>query len=707
MSHLSIEFLLSATPFHTPHQLTLHNCLVYCDNKKPPSVSEFRQFILDLDTDSVLHWLYFYKFLKSELLSKRHTTTYTNRFFYNLNEKQWAEFYTYLANAPFENTETLQFKDSLRFARNVLKPLFYFSQKHSVDISPASLAQIDVFDYSRFNKIAVLKNGQQITLIPSYERNLLNRQIKSVSLLPLADVKLDEFFKDLTLEQILNSVDIADQIDAVQHQFVHLNTAESLFIYRQRIMRVERPKHSSATLENLTAELGKLPKQFDELLLHPSVLFDFVQSELPQLQYDVDEDKNDIIIQATIQFKDFRFEADRFKDVIKTKNRFVQLANNNFLPLTNDFKRSIQFYLNERDYFGSTGAGIRLRKNQFAYVEHLTQNVSNVHFSMRYKKFAQEINKTLKTNVLASANFLGALRGYQKIGLQWLSSLNQLGFGGILADDMGLGKTVQVLAFLSTIPNQNVLILCPPMLHSNWTREITRFLPSCQATLATYSDVQAHLNSDWDIVILDEAQAIKNSKTALAQALFRLKTRTAFALTGTPLENNYDDLWAIFEFILPQFLGTKTQFTKRYKKQIERYHNDGNPDAALEVQKALKERISPFILRRLKLDKSVVADLPAKVESTIYCRLTTEQASLYQKLIVEYESYVPSLKKEKVLFNNKPIILTLFLRLKQVCNHPVLLGGSDLSLAKRSGKFEQLRGLCSTLFKKPRESDYF
>lgn len=305
------------------------------------------------------------------------------------------------------------------------------------------------------------------------------------------------------------------------------------------------------------------------------------------------------------------------------------------------------------------------------------------------------------------------LRPYQQRGVAWLQYLEQLGLNGCLADDMGLGKTMQVITHLlieklkSPSPFANLLIV-PTSLIGNWQKEITKFSPDLRivihygaqrpqdvktfkAAIADYDVVvtsytlarkdEKLLHSiSWHRIVLDEAQNIKNPKAAQTKAILKFVSSHRLALTGTPVENRLLDLWSIFNFLNPNYLGKPTHFRNHFELPIQR---DNDP-----IQSSiLKRLVEPLILRRLKTDKRIIQDLPDKVENKQYCNLTAEQASLYEAVVKNVEQQIDS--EEGI--QRQGLILSTLMQLKQICNHPVqfLQDGSEFTSA-RSHKLERL-----------------
>lgn len=307
------------------------------------------------------------------------------------------------------------------------------------------------------------------------------------------------------------------------------------------------------------------------------------------------------------------------------------------------------------------------------------------------------------------AGFQGTLRPYQVRGFSWLSFLKQWGMGACLADDMGLGKTIQTLVLLQRdwkAEKRPSLLVCPTSVVANWKKEAERFTPDLpvlihhggQRTrsaafakqveqyaliLTSYSllhrDRELFEKVKWGSVILDEAQNVKNPQTKQSQAARAIKGDFRIALTGTPVENHVGDLWSILEFLNPGWLGTLADFRKRFFIPIQA---EQDADAATR----LKRLTAPFILRRLKTDKSIIADLPDKLEMKVFCQLTREQATLYQSVVDDLNQSLESAEG----IQRKGIVLATLTKLKQVCNHPAHFLGDNSAIPDRSGKLARL-----------------
>jgi non-specific serine/threonine protein kinase len=313
----------------------------------------------------------------------------------------------------------------------------------------------------------------------------------------------------------------------------------------------------------------------------------------------------------------------------------------------------------------------------------------------------------------------GTLRPYQQAGVQWLYLLTQLRLGACLADDMGLGKTIQVLSLLLVLKNEArenrkpCLLVAPASLLANWAAEIARFAPSLKTVVvhpsaepaeklkaddaANLADVDLVITSygflarspwlgtiPWRLVVLDEAQAIKNPAAKQTKTVKQLRADTRIALTGTPIENRLSDLWSIFDFINPGLLGSSTQFSSFVKHLADRPHNPFGP---------LRDLVRPYILRRLKTDQSIIADLPDKTEVKTFCLLSRKQAALYQQAVGDLARQLEDVDG----MQRRGIVLAFLMRLKQICNHPSQWLGDGAWAEEDSGKFARLRDLAEVV----------
>lgn len=340
-------------------------------------------------------------------------------------------------------------------------------------------------------------------------------------------------------------------------------------------------------------------------------------------------------------------------------------------------------------------------------------NGASVHIDPKLKEQIKQFTKTdlveLPTGIHAK------LRPYQHRGFSWMYKNAKLGLGSLLADDMGLGKTLQVITTLLKFRQEGLLkkmpslVIAPTTLLSNWKSEISKFAPELRAEIyhgtnrktefknldviiTTYgvvrSDNERLRKEKWSSVIIDEAQNIKNNNVAQTKAVKKLQSNIKIAMSGTPVENRLSEYWSIFDFANPQYLGNETWFDNNYAQAIE-INQDKN-----RLEKFLKIT-SPFILRRVKTDKSVISDLPDKIENNQWCSLSKEQAALYKNLTTDMLLQMESTDG----IERKGLILKLLTSLKQICNHPAqYLKTKGLPLPDQSGKMLLLLQLLETIY---------
>lgn len=330
------------------------------------------------------------------------------------------------------------------------------------------------------------------------------------------------------------------------------------------------------------------------------------------------------------------------------------------------------------------------------------------------------------TELAPPSSFRGTLRPYQLLGASWLLFLRRFGLGGCLADDMGLGKTIQWITYLLLVkerelPQTPSLLICPTSVLGNWVKELERFAPTltvgvhygpgrpkgeafveavrgCDLVLTSYA--LAHLDEAeltkvrWNSVCLDEAQNIKNAYTKQATSVRKLQADHRIAMTGTPIENRLTELWSIFDFINPGYLGNLRSFARRYSNRIERTR-----DKKLIAQ--VQRLAQPFLLRRVKNDPAIELDLPEKLESKTYVSLTAEQAALYESVIADLFDRLDRLPP----MERRGLILSVLTKLKQICNHPAIYTKESAATADRGSRSQKLDRLIDMVKELRQEGD--
>jgi len=404
---------------------------------------------------------------------------------------------------------------------------------------------------------------------------------------------------------------------------------------------------------------------------------------------------------------------DMTEGLVQYKGKWVEINKKKLEAVLQAFDKAKNL---TKDEALSLGDAMRLELNMNKLLDISTDeidvSVSNGQWFRMMKKTLLHPAAINKVSTVPS--FHATLRAYQESGYNWLNQMSLFGFGACLADDMGLGKTVQMIAFLEYRRVHNggqALLILPASLIGNWQGEIEKFAPEMCYQILHKSDLknsetlqirdgkflyittygmavrlEALKSRQWDILILDEAQAIKNPGTKQTKAIKAIPAKMRIAMTGTPIENRLSDLWSLFDFLNQGLLGTTKEFTNFTK---------GLADNTMGYAK-LRKMIQPFMLRRLKTDKSIIADLPDKLEMNAYTTLSKKQIALYKQLIEQI-----SKKLEEVEgIERKGLVLSSIMKFKQICNHPDQYLGREEYKPEYSGKFEQLREICETIFEK-------
>lgn len=423
--------------------------------------------------------------------------------------------------------------------------------------------------------------------------------------------------------------------------------------------------------------------------------------------------KGSVRYNSQVDLLETEFETDLSADeirgileAIRLKKKFYRLKNGSFLEIEENESIKVIKMLEGLDFDDNDieNAYKCLPKNNIMFLLGL-DNSENITFDESFMSLKEKIDN-IRADIPNNINDI--LREYQKFGVNWLKQLADLGFGGILADDMGLGKTLQVIAFVDAQKkNEPSLIVAPSALIYNWQSEIMRFSPDSDVLIidgnkeertekiSDYKDydfiitsyplirrdIELYSDLHFAYCFIDEAQYIKNANTMNARSVKKVKADNYFALTGTPIENSLSELWSIFDFVMPKYLGTHHEFSERYEKAAIKFGDENALDD-------LRYKIKPFILRRMK--KDVLSELPEKIENTMYADLEEEQKKMYASYVAQAKNEVIGLSKTGEYAKNKLRILALLMRLRQICCHPSLF---DEHYKKDSGKLLMLEEL--------------
>jgi superfamily II DNA or RNA helicase len=424
---------------------------------------------------------------------------------------------------------------------------------------------------------------------------------------------------------------------------------------------------------------------------------------LTESQLQISSQAESFLVRGKLQYDNYDVDLKDVVGAFNRKDRFIQLGNNRvgLLPQGLD-SYGLNGLMEEGEIVQE---GIKLHRNRVGSLSELFDSTAKITYDATFANLKEKLLtfKGLK-EALPTPSFKGVLRSYQQEGVNWLSFLHEYGFHGLLADDMGLGKTVQVLAFLSRLNCKNpILIVLPTSLIFNWKREIEHFLPDANVfiyqgaqrsrwteqtgpfsiILTSYPTlrIDAYLfqQHQFECVILDEAQTIKNANTATAQAIYKLQARFRLSLTGTPIENHLSELWAHFHFLMPDLFGEQ----KTFLGEVEAGQSD------FRFMQRIRKKLRPFMLRRKK--EEVAKDLPERIEQVVWVELPAAQRKVYEDFLAGFRTNL--LKKVELdgIGKHRIEVLEAILRLRQICCHPVLVSGQSEEVASApSGKFEAL-----------------
>jgi non-specific serine/threonine protein kinase len=399
--------------------------------------------------------------------------------------------------------------------------------------------------------------------------------------------------------------------------------------------------------------------------------------------------------QIEVLYGDQRVSIKDIKQALANKQNYVQLADGSLGLLPEEWLRkySLLFKIGEEK-----DKGLKLSKYNFSVIDELYEFIDDeaivIELEQKRKKLLQfdEIR-----NITLPHNLNAHLRPYQESGFQWLNYLDEVKWGGILADDMGLGKTIQALTFVQHYKNKHndkclALVVCPTTLIYNWENEIKKFTPTMRyhihhgparqknpeelqkvdIIITTYgtlrSDVQLLMKMEFDYVILDESQAIKNPQSKVTKAAQLLHTRNRLALSGTPMQNNTFDIYAQMNFLNPGMLGSVDFFRNEFATPIDKFQDEERKDH-------LRKLIYPFILRRTK--EQVAKELPEKIETVIFCEMDAEQRHIYDAYRNTYRSKILGVIEDQGMERSQLTILQGLMKLRQICDSPAILNESE------------------------------
>jgi len=460
----------------------------------------------------------------------------------------------------------------------------------------------------------------------------------------------------------------------------------------------------SAAVDWLLFELPKLIEQGFEIIGEESLKRHKVRRATPTLKVNVSSEIDWFDLQLVVDFDGIALSLKELRKSLMHRTRYVKLRDGSTALLPEDWLEQFSYLFN----LGAPGEErVKVSRHHLTLIDALFDKATETNADATYHESLQRLRDFRGiAEIAAPENFHGELRPYQKQGLNWLYFLQEFRFGGCLADDMGLGKTIQALALLQNEKTRGIttpsLIICPTSVLFNWEKEIQRFTPDlrvlthaglerrrlkqfedCDVVLTSYGllrrDIAFLKDAGFHYIILDESQKIKNPLSQTARAARLLQGNHRLILTGTPVENNTQELWSQFAFLNPGLLGSLNYFKGAFTRPIEKEQN------ADSVQ-LLRKIVFPFILRRTKDD--VARELPPKVESFYYCAMTEEQQKVYNRWRDYYRAHVMQQIDLQGLQKSRMYVLEGLTKLRQICCHPRL---TEEKYHHDSGKFEALK----------------
>ena len=466
----------------------------------------------------------------------------------------------------------------------------------------------------------------------------------------------------------------------------------------------------SAAVDWLLFELPKLTAQGFEIFGEENLKRHKVRRAAPTLKVSVSSEIDWFDLQLMVDFDGIQLSLKELRKSLSHRTRYVKLRDGSTALLPEDWLQQFSYLFNLGE---ANEERVKVSRHHLTLIDSLFEKATDKETDAAFQENLQRLRDFRGIReIAASENFRGELRPYQKQGLNWLYFLQEFRFGGCLADDMGLGKTIQALSLLQNEKARGIttpsLIVCPTSVLFNWEKEIQRFTPElkflthaglerrrlkqfedCDVVLTSYGvlrrDIEFLQQAQFYYVILDESQKIKNPLSQTAKAARLLQANHRLILTGTPVENNTQELWSQFAFLNPGLLGSLNYFKGAFAKPIEKEQSEG-------TAQTLRKIIFPFILRRTKGD--VAKELPAKVESLYYCAMSEEQQKIYQRWRDYYRAHVMQQIDLNGLQKSRMYVLEGLTRLRQICCHPHL---TEEKYHHDSGKFEALKEILENI----------
>ncbi len=572
------------------------------------------------------------------------------------------------------------------YLQTTLLPL---SKQYKVELG--NVAQVKLKGLKPSLQILLKEDGQFLHLEPLYVYNdIIVQMTDGPTVIQQVDDKIVILERDLAVERTL-----MNDVQQLHSGFIRYDQGNKLSLKGSEVLKNNWFFLFIDTLREKQIPLFGMEnlKQFKFNTAKPSTRL-YISSNTDWFDAKVE-----------ISFGDQKVTVQDIKNMLANKQQFIPLKDGSLGLLSEKWlnKYSLLFKVGE----GKTD-NLKLSKYHFSILDELYQQRDEEELIFQLEGKYEKIRERYAiTDIAPPAHLSPILRPYQVSGFQWLNYLHDVQWGGILADDMGLGKTIQTLSFLHHLKEKNgklvALVVCPTTLLYNWQNELKKFTPSLtyqihhggtrsrkqvvneeiDVIITTYgtlrSDIKMFVEVDFDYVILDESQAIKNPASKVTKAACLLKAKNKLCLSGTPLQNNTFDIYAQMNFLNPGMLGTIEYFKHNFSMPIDKFDEK-------EQKEHLRKSVFPFILRRTK--EQVAKDLPEKQEMVLYCEMGEEQRKIYEAYRNDYRDKLIGMVEEKGIQKSQLSILQGLMKLRQICDSPAIL--KDENYPNKSVKLEEL-----------------
>ncbi len=487
-----------------------------------------------------------------------------------------------------------------------------------------------------------------------------------------------------------NNVTVNRNLLAERKVFEIFQDSKFIIEYNKQLMYISNNDH---IYDFLTEKLNLFMEKFEVLATEKLKNKKIISSKVINIGLRIE---NNLL---NISFDDISLEEDELREIFKKynlKKKYFRLKDGSYINIDSYGIKVLaglhsNLGISEKDI---ASGNVKLPKYRVMHLDNLVEDGENLSVikDKTFKQIVSDISKAKDLDFKIPEEISGTLRPYQKTGFNWVKTIERYGFGGILADDMGLGKTIQIIAILldeKQKTGKTSIVVCPSSLYINWQKEINHFakelkvlivsgdslkrkksiedIKNYDVIITSYDllkrDIEEYEKIKFKYVIADEAQYIKNTNTKNAKSIKNLNGEVRVALTGTPMENSFSELWSIFDFVMPGYLFSNKIFKEKFEKSIIK-------DDDKEAMDKLRKMVSPFILRRIK--KDVLKELPDKTETVLYSQMDEEQDKIYKSFLQKAKKSLSEEIEENGFEKSRIKILSIITRLRQICCHPGL-----------------------------------